>query len=557
MDSNRSPAPNSSLAWWLAHGLLLLTVYGSIIPLRYEPMPLEQAVERFRALPFVDPTTAEWRGDWIVNMIQYACVSGCYMAALSRNRRGASVLLAAALVVPLGWAVAILLEFLQLFFPPRTVSLNDILVECLGVVLGAVAWLMAGPRFTGWLRQLRDRKGVPELAAQVFPAYVGLLLVIFLMPFDLVFSREEIATKFQEGRIELIPFGALASGGLEPLFKLLLNFLAFVPVGALLGIMPRRLRKNRLQVVTVGLAVPVSIRLLQLFVYTRNFDVTNLLTGMVACWLGWWLVQERRDWATARLPGFGNLQAVGDSWRQRVQRWGPAAWIGLARVWTVVLLVVFWQPFHFTTDPSAFGPADADLSDEDTSVVGLRRLSWAPFVDYYWGSRYQTLDQIVWRTLAFASLGVLLAPAWSSRERRGAGTAVLWALVLSAMIALGQYFIPERHPSTTSLMIQVGAAWLGYKLGRHAIDMLRPVEDGSRIEDRMAKKKVAPQVHRAVRDPRSSIRGPAAAGGLRRHLEAFFDWLAARPRWVALLLICAVAMAIPIGFVWLLRALLQ
>jgi hypothetical protein len=122
------------------------------------------------------------------------------------------------------------------------------------------------------------------------------------------------------------------------------------------------------------------------------------------------------------------------------------------------------------------------------------------------------------------------------------------------MIALGQYFIPERHPSTTSLMIQVGAAWLGYRLARHALHMLLSVEDGSKIDDqesrseeRMAKKKVVPHVHRAVRDPRSSIRDPAAAGRLGRHLEAFFDWLAARPRWVALLLICAVAMVIPIA----------
>jgi VanZ family protein len=99
-------------------------------------------------------------------------------------------------------------------------------------------------------------------------------------------------------------------------------------------------------------------------------------------------------------------------------------------------------------------------------------MSWAPFVDYYWGSRYQALDQFARRSLSFAPLGVLLALAFGSRERRGLVITVGAALLLGVIVEFGQYFIPERHPSVTDLLIQVFGAWLGYNLARHVIHVL-------------------------------------------------------------------------------------
>src|SRR5438067_938867 len=107
MVSNRFPTPNASQYLWLAHGLFLLTLYGSLIPLRYQPLPLEQAVARFREIQLYDLDLTDARGDWVVNMAQYATLSFCYMAALSVDRRRAFGLLAAALVVPAGGAAAL------------------------------------------------------------------------------------------------------------------------------------------------------------------------------------------------------------------------------------------------------------------------------------------------------------------------------------------------------------------------------------------------------------------------------------------------------------------
>ena len=150
MGVNRLPAPNRTHYLRLALALLLLTGYGSLIPLQYQALPPEEAFERFRNIPFNDMTQADLRADWVVNAVQYATVSFCWLAALSADRRWYLRWLSAALVIPAGWAVAVALEFLQIYFPPRTVSANDLLVEGLGTVLGAAGWLLAGQPVTNW-----------------------------------------------------------------------------------------------------------------------------------------------------------------------------------------------------------------------------------------------------------------------------------------------------------------------------------------------------------------------------------------------------------------------
>ena len=76
---------------------------------------------------------------------------------------------------------------------------------------------------------------------------------------------------------------------------------------------------------------------------------------------------------------------------------------------------------------------------------------------------------------SFAPLGICLALAWRRRQQAALLT-VAAALGLGAAIGLGQYFIPQRHPSVTSLLIHVVGAWLGYRLTRHMLRALADVE---------------------------------------------------------------------------------
>ncbi|CAN5902262.1 hypothetical protein BH23PLA1_BH23PLA1_35940 [soil metagenome] len=466
MDLKRFQAPTASHFAWVAHGLFLLTLYGSLVPFRYRSMPLEEALQRFRQITYYDPTLAWARGDWVVNMVQYALLSFFYMAALCVDRRWYVGLLAAFVVIPGGGLTALIFEFLQIYFP-RTVSINDLIVEGAGVLLGVVAWLFVGQGFTNWLRRFWGAKGIAGLARQALPAYFGMLLITHLMPFDFVLSADEIVAQYHKGRVQLIPFGdLLAAEGSKPWLNLLVNLAVFLPLGALLGLLPSRSKRPWQKVALLGLGVTVLIEFFQLLVYTRYFDVTDILTGTAAILFGWWGVRALRG--SKVLSRFESLVS-GPS-----RRFGATSWVALALAWTALLLVVNWQPFEFTTDPTRFRGVDPDLTDENTPIFGLRRMAWAPFVDYYWGSRYNALDQFVRRTLSFAPLGALLALAFGRFERLGLLVTVLAALLLSAVIETGQYFIPERHPSTTDALIQTLGAWVGFRMARHVAQALGP-----------------------------------------------------------------------------------
>src|SRR5260370_19716 len=131
---------------WLALGILVLAVYGSLIPFHFQPRPLNEAFAAFRHIAFHDPTDLHARGDWIVSVALFLALSYLFMAALCVDRRGRGNLAAAAAVLLVCAALSVAIEFAQLYFPPRTVSLNDIAVETLGAAAGTFLWLIAGQR---------------------------------------------------------------------------------------------------------------------------------------------------------------------------------------------------------------------------------------------------------------------------------------------------------------------------------------------------------------------------------------------------------------------------
>ncbi len=563
MSTSRPAAPTATHYLWLAHALFLLTFYGSLIPLRYEPMPIERAVERFREIGSFDPSLLGARGDWVVNMVQYASMSFCYMAAMCVDRRRVVGLVAVAAIVPACCAAAFALEFLQLYFPPRTVSTNDLIVECLGSALGAVAWLIAGQGLTDWLRRFGGRRGVAGLASQALPAYLILLIVVLGMPFDVVVGVDELAQKHEIGRIQWLPFRSLASGGLGPALHQLTNLAAFFPLGFLLGLTPRWRNRGWRSVLAFGLGVGAAFEILQLFVFTRSCDTTDLVSGTAAVLLGWWAARALLARISAR-PGESSPTP------RRILAWS-APWGGrvssrmLLIGWAGLLVLISWQPFDFTADPAKFRDSDPSLTDENTAVVGLRRLTLAPFVDYYWGSRYDALDQAVRRSLSFAPLGVLVALGTWRRRGAGAARVIAVSLAVGTVIEAGQYFIPDRHPSTTDLLIQAAGAWLAFAMTRHvmlALDVDATPSDEGRPRSGTAETQswASGSQHRTSRGPRIILNGkPPSAARATHWLAGRFGtaiaWLDARPYGVRLIVVGVSAVALSLGAVLLARVL--
>jgi VanZ family protein len=456
---------------WLALGILVLTVYGSLIPFQFQAVPFDEAIERFQGMSYIDPSLLEARGDWVVSALLFVTLSYLTMAALSLDRAQGIRLRTTILVLSGCIALSVLVEFVQVFFPPRTVSLNDIVVESLGALAGACLWLVCGQRLNNWLGQLMDVPSLDCLAARLLPCYFLLLLVGALMPFDFVVGQEELWAKYQQNRIWLIPFHYGSQGLGLLLFKVLVNAACFLPLGFFWGMAygdRAPAPSSVLRIALLGLAASTLIEFLQLFVYSRYCDTTDIITGTIAVVGGARLSGWCRDWLQERKTRLWTLGRA-DFRTRRMPVWLVGSGVFLLVAWLGVLLFVNWAPFDFTSDPLRF-----TIDSEELSLFGLRRMSWLPLVDYYWGSKYQAFDQFVKKSSSLLPLGVVLAVYWHDVSWTIAARRVLGAaLVVSVALAVGKYFLPERYPSTTDMLIQCFGAWLGFTLTSYLWHLLR------------------------------------------------------------------------------------
>jgi VanZ family protein len=445
-----------TLCRWVAAGLVAFTVYGGLLPFHFTPMPLPEAVAAFRAAPLWNPSDLLARGDWVISFVQFTLVGYVLMAAVcwdgrrntSRTRRFVVSIAAALVVVPACVGLAVGMEFLQVYFPPRTVSVNDMVIESAGGLLGVAVWLAVGRRVTAWASRLEGITSLGGLARRLLPAYVIVLLIVELMPFDFVADRTELAAKAASGNVRLMPYAGKLNR--EAVTSAIINVAAFVPLGLLAVLSRRRLRfatdsvTRPIDLSTVLLAAAV-IEVLKLFVFSRTFDTGNILTGMIGVLIGWRVGWELSTpplaaWATA--PRLGLL--------------GPSLWLA----WLGAVLYCNWSPFDFTTDPARFADDSPYLP-----VVGLRHMALAPFADYYWSSKYVALDRFMFKALSFLPMGALLAlGSRSIYQPRCDWRVVGWAAIVAVIIEAGRYFVPSRLPSVTDILIQCAGAWLGFRL---------------------------------------------------------------------------------------------
>jgi glycopeptide antibiotics resistance protein len=423
---------------WLALGFLALALYGSFVPFHFRPLALSEAVSRFQAV-CATPVRVESRSDWLANILLFIPLSFLWMAALCVDRPRWAGLIAALVVLPACAALSATIEFTQLFFPPRVSSLNDVVAESIGGVLGTLAWLAWGQRITGWARRVWGAPGSKSMAARLLPGYLAYLVLVHVLPLDLTISPVEIYHKYREGRVTLAPFTSRYADGFEMAQKNLMNVIYFLPIGLLLAhFRGRTWQCGRCwaRVLGLGLAVAGTIEFLQLFVVSRSFDATDIVTGALAVLAGWGgvLVYRRLRPESSAAPG---------------RRLSVLRLIGLT-AWLAVLVFLNWQPFDFTPE------------------IGLDRLGrvpLVPFVDYYEENYIHAFDQFLQKTFLFVPLGALLTPV-DPRPKRGILFPVLGAALVATTLEAGQLFLPTRVASVTDVLVESFGAWLGIVLIR-------------------------------------------------------------------------------------------
>lgn len=434
-------AGHRGLLFWLASGYLLFVVYGSLVPLDFHALPWDVAVARFRAIPFLDLGIGS-RADWVANLLLFIPLAFLWLGALADGRGLFARVLGSALVLAGAAALSLGIEFTQLFFPQRTVSQNDIFAEALGGVLGVVAWWGIGARVMAWYDGWSRARAPSALAERLAWAYLAAVFAYNLLPLDLTISAVEVFHKWREGKLNLIPFAGLPADPAHAVYEVITDALIWVPLALLWHARPGRdtFKAWRMAFLTAAL-----LEFLQLFVYSRVSDVTDVFTGALGAGAGAWL--GRRLFAAAGVAG-------PSASRRRLAPWWPVA---LALAWVAVLMLVFWFPFDFRVERA--------FVQERLGFLGR-----VPFEVYYYGTEYRAITEVLHKTLFFAPLGALLAwfvagLPWLWRGW-AAAAAILLIVCVALGIELGQVLLPGKYPDTTDWFLESLGGIMGYVLFR-------------------------------------------------------------------------------------------
>jgi len=437
-------------AFWLFLAYLIFVIYGSLLPFEYRDHTLEEALALFANIRYLNLGVSS-RADWVANIVLYVPLAFLCCAWLPGMRETGTrhhFALLPALVICLCVAVAV--EFTQIFFAPRTVSLNDLLAETLGTLGGIGLWAFG--RFR--IMQLRDsfamggRQSV--LAASI--TYGLAYLALSLFPYDFLVSPQELAWKLESGNQ-----GWLIAGGCSDWVRcsarLAGDALAIAPLGLLLRLaFPRSgLRQLFIGGIALGLALE-GLQFLLASGTSQGLSIVLRAAGLVA---------------GAMLGEM--LKTIGAA---------PVARL----IWRATPIVVL--PYLLLLAALA-GWFTAPWLPPGEALARLTEVRILPFYYHYFSTEPAAMASLLANAAMYAPIGGLLWARHTSGVRvrnRGARSAALWAIALALPIELGKLLVTSKHPDLTNLLIAAGAAAFTYTLAswiEHVLTGKAPIKPPS------------------------------------------------------------------------------
>lgn len=441
----------------IAAAYTMFVIYGSLVPLHFQHRPWSEAWMAFHNIRYLNLGIGS-RADWVANTLLFIPLAFGWLGVLWHEKRviwrvpASFMVLAACIFLSIG------IEFTQIFFPPRTVSLNDIYAETLGAGLGVILWWVTGPHVVRWYAGWKAAQGVMDLTQRLLYFYLFLLFGYNVLPLDLTISPVEIYHKWHEGRVVFLPFSDIPTQPVQALYSMVTDMLLWVPAGLLARLPARRSAR---QIWIYLSAAAALIEFLQLFVFSRVTSVTDILTGSLGSALGivlasrWQTEQDSQDTQ-------GGKARIVTKWRPHSLTLGVALWLGL-------IFAAFWYPFDFHTN---------GIFIRDRLAEAAAR---APFAIYYFGTEYRAVTEVLHKMGLFFPLGLLLA----LRLNQIRPSLYPWktiSLVVVAIIAgvieLGQLCLPGKFADLTDWVLESAGGWAGCALAwRLQQQPVRPIAD--------------------------------------------------------------------------------
>ena len=414
-----SPFPHRTLAH-LALLMALLIVYGSLVPFELRSVPLDQGIQLFAHIRWLDIALEE-RADWVANLILYVPLGFLFCGALGRRSQTLAVLVTAVV----GAALAVEIEFAQIWIEPRTVSLNDIVAEIAGTLIGISLWLGLGK----WLTRATQTVFAPgpEALRGAIILYLLVYCFVTLFPFDFLVSANELSARLAApDTLTLIPRRVFSLRGI---LSLIVKGLLLAPLGAALWLVWRR---GLWATALAAFALSSLLEGLHLFEYSEQTDAISIAAAVAGATAGNLL---------ARLPVLHDEEAL-IAWLRR------GAFLATPFYLLLLPVVRGWRHAHVSV---------AVIRE---TIAGTH---WLPFYYHYFTSEGHALASVVNIAASFVPLGVLafalrLRPGEPAGFARSAVPVALAALILAALLEVGGLVTAGNRPDPTNVLIAVAAA---------------------------------------------------------------------------------------------------
>lgn len=445
MDQRSAAHRRRRLAGW-AIAYALFVAYASIVVgpegFHFVPLDLGIAWRRLIAAPY-ELNGSDQRADWMANLLMLVPLGWLANGALWPGRRRLRWLAAgAALCCCLFLVLA--LKYLQLFFPPRTVSLNYIEAQSLGSLLGVALFWLSYDRRQAMLQGISG--GGRRALVIACGIYAAALLFFFLFPFDFALS----AADFRE-RAATLPDVLLSWPGegrttTLRVLVVLADTAATAPLGVLLALRSRR--RSLFRIAVAGFATMSAVTGLTMLLLSAAPSLMAIFYRTAGIVVGAAMVMwfEGQDLAW---------------WRSRLARLVP---LMIPPYVLAVLFVNGLLSLHWRTVSQALAAFD--------------ELGLLPFYYHYIVSKAHAAESVVAHLLMFAPIGMMIALRHGS-GRGQVRTAAMIAASFSLAVEFGRWFKPGLQPDFSNVIIAAVAAGLAVRVTHAFWRMLegRPVSE--------------------------------------------------------------------------------
>jgi glycopeptide antibiotics resistance protein len=413
---------------------LAFVIYGSLVPLNFRYLPLDQAWSNFHNILNIKLGVAS-RVDLVTNILLFIPLSFLWLGTLwSTNNLGLK-LGASALVLICCLCLSIGIEFSQLFFPPRTASQTDMLAETLGALIGILLWWWKGTVTVKWIEQFFNQH--ESTAGRLLWIYLAILFGYNILPLDLTISPIELHDKWRQGKIILIPFTGLPSGAAEFAYNLFTDIVIWIPV-TFLFILSGKRRPMQAWIWTVTAAIILEFA--QLLVYSRVTDFTDIISACLGAGIGVIAASQFRSHGTSPSQQPLNNRLL--------------LWIAASLVYSLLLCAIFWYPYDFHLDSNFLRQR----------ISGFYQV---PLVSYFYSTEFRAITEVIHKMGFFMPLGGLLA--FTSMQISHLRLRTFFTLLALAIIAgmafvieLGQVGLPSKYPGNTDLALEALGGIIGF-----------------------------------------------------------------------------------------------